>query len=144
LLHDDKRTAIDERPGFVGALLTEFPGRLVEGSVDLDAGNAGVLTNDVDVIEDPRSGQAVGAVEESDEFGDDVVGGDNGRTGFDRLAEMLGGDQVVRFSGDKDAGPARGIDEEAIRHYVVLDKGLLRCIGRGFRQDRWCRGRGCR
>ncbi len=109
----------------------------------LAAGDAGVLTNDVDVIEDARSGQTVGTVEEGDEFGDDVVGGDNGGAAFDCLAEMLGGDRVVRFSGDKDAGPASGIDEEAIRHYGVLDQGLLRCIGRDFRRGRWCRGRGC-
>lgn len=55
LLHNDERTAIDEGPRFVGAVLAEFPGGLVDRGIDVDTGDVGILTNDVDMVEDARS-----------------------------------------------------------------------------------------
>lgn len=86
----------------------------------------------------------MGAIEKRDKFGNDIVCGDDRDPIGDRLTKLLGSDQVMVFGGDEETSPARGIDEEIIRHCEVLGRGLRQCIRRGFQRGQWCRGLGCR
>ncbi len=101
LLHDDEGAAIDEGPGFVGAVLAEFPGGLVDRGVNVNDLNIGGGADGVDDFKDPTAGLTQRAIEERDEFADDVVAGDDCLVLLGCLGKVLTGLRMVGFAGDK-------------------------------------------
>jgi hypothetical protein len=78
LLHDDKGAAIDEGPRLVGAVLTESPGGLIGEWSNMNDLDVGAAFNNINDVGDLISGEAEGAVQQRNEFGNDVICSDDG------------------------------------------------------------------
>ena len=101
LLHNDKRAAIDERPGFIGAVLAECPGGLVHRCVHMNDLNVRCGADGVNDFKDPTAWLPERAMEECDKFADDVVAGDDRLVFLVCLGEVLTSLRMMGFAGDK-------------------------------------------
>lgn len=101
LLHNDERAAIDERLGFIGAVLAECPGSLGDRCVNMNDLNVRCGADGVNDFKDPTTWLPERAMEECDEFADDVVAGDDRLVLLVCLGKVLTSLRMMGFSGDK-------------------------------------------
>jgi hypothetical protein len=75
-LHQNKRSAIDQRPSFVRATFTEIPSSQIYFSVNMNDLNVGRYFDCIDYLKDLWARATKRTMKESNQLGDDVDAGD--------------------------------------------------------------------